>query len=239
AQLRRLAAHVNKQTWDNAAADLLPALAARIHGIGVRVVRDDGSFLDYAPDPERPLPDDAPRVVLHLADERFRAVLPDEVEAGPAAPAPATPDKPPADDALPAHAHRPWTWEGLTDDESEPEPKYDAASDLNRLTDPDGYAHRLVVPPGDGNRFYAAMAMAMNAAGLRLPDGGEYQPDHLSWSAYLPLPSTARLDPRATFRAEELAGAGIELTDGQRRQFERGGGRLPWLPLPLTRQQEE
>ncbi|MGO4428661.1 hypothetical protein AB4Z54_60510, partial [Streptomyces sp. MCAF7] len=45
--------------------------------------------------------------------------------------------------------------------------------------------------------------------------------------------------PRATFRAEELAGAGIELTDGQRRQFERGGGRLPWLPLPLTRQQEE
>ncbi|MGO4425069.1 hypothetical protein AB4Z54_41875, partial [Streptomyces sp. MCAF7] len=86
AQLRRLAAHVNKQTWDNAAADLLPALAARIHGIGVRVVRDDGSFLDYAPDPERPLPDDAPRVVLHLADERFRAVLPDEVEAGPAAP---------------------------------------------------------------------------------------------------------------------------------------------------------
>ncbi|NUS81221.1 MAG: lonely Cys domain-containing protein, partial [Streptomyces sp.] len=240
AQLRRPAAHADKQTWDNAAADLLPALAARMHGTVVRVVREDGSFLDYPPDSE-PLTDDTtPGVVLHLADERFRAVLPEEVEAGPAAPAADTPAEPPADDALPAHAHRPWTWEGLTDGESEGEPKYDAASDPARLTDPDGYAYRLAVPPGDGNRFYTALAMALNDAGMPSPNGGgEFQPLDLSSSAYLPLPGTARLDPRATFRLQELAGARITLTDDQRRAFERGGGRLPEPPLSLTRRQEE
>ncbi|MEK8171895.1 hypothetical protein NKH77_28725 [Streptomyces sp. M19] len=74
---------------------------------------------------------------------------------------------------------------------------------------------------------------------MRLPDGADYAAQHLTGSVFLPLPSTARLDPRATFSAEELAGAEITLTEDQQREFERGGGRLPASLPPLTRAQSE
>ncbi|MEK8145835.1 hypothetical protein NKH18_45245 [Streptomyces sp. M10(2022)] len=80
--------------------------------VGVRVVREDGTFQDYAPDPDRELHADAERVVLYLADRHFRAVLP-----GPwwRDPAPPTPPEPVDESLLTVHDKRPWTWDGLTE----------------------------------------------------------------------------------------------------------------------------
>ena len=73
--------------------------------------------------------------------------------------------QPPVDDSLlTAHATRPWTWEGLDDATYADQPKFDAATDIHALTDPDGYAYDLIAPQaGDGNQFYSAIAIALGA----------------------------------------------------------------------------
>ncbi|WP_345655543.1 toxin glutamine deamidase domain-containing protein [Streptomyces tremellae] len=61
--------------WDHGAADILPALAARVFGARVTVVRDDGTYEDFAPQAT----DHAtlPHVVLHLAGRHYTAALPE------------------------------------------------------------------------------------------------------------------------------------------------------------------
>jgi hypothetical protein len=58
--------------WDHGAADLLPALAARTFDARVIVVRDDGTFKEFAPPGVEP----AHQVVLHLSDRHFRFAAP-------------------------------------------------------------------------------------------------------------------------------------------------------------------
>ncbi|WP_064273218.1 lonely Cys domain-containing protein [Streptomyces sp. RTd22] len=233
AQLRRGADAANDTGWDHSAADLFPALAARAYGVGVRVVRDDGTYRDFSPHPDRPLPSGAERVVLYLTDRHFRAVEAAAVAEGPP---PQPKPEPPVDNSLlTAHATRPWTWEGLDDETYAEQPKFDAATDVHSLTDPDGYIYDLVLPRvGDGNLFYSAIAVALGAA----PAGGrgfQVIDDLIGLMDDVPLPRTARLDPRATFTDDDLYEAGFRpLTPERRREFERGGGRLPesWPPLP-------
>ncbi|WP_211301846.1 lonely Cys domain-containing protein, partial [Streptomyces sparsogenes] len=226
AQLRRAANAANDTGWDHSAADLLPALAARTYGVGVRVVREDGTYQDFSPNPDRPLPPGAERVVLYVADRHFRAVEAAAVAEGP--PPPPKPQPPVDDSLLTAHATRPWTWEGLDDETYAEQPKFDAATDVHTLTDPDGYTYDLVTPlAGEGNLFYQAIAVALGAA----PTGGrefEVIDDLTELMDTVPLPRTARLDPRATFTEDELYEAGFRPLDPvRRREFRRGGGRLP------------
>ncbi|MEK8171894.1 hypothetical protein NKH77_28720 [Streptomyces sp. M19] len=146
--------------------------AARARGprvrVGVRVVREDGSFLDYAPDPDRPLAEGpAARPPPGRPPLPRRPAGSGERGPGQAKPTP----KPVPADALPAHEFRPWTWDDLGDasTESTERVRFDAASDLTRMTDPHGYAYQLIEPTGGGNRFYQALALGMNAAGCACP----------------------------------------------------------------------
>ncbi|HET6856745.1 MAG TPA: hypothetical protein VFH94_06585, partial [Streptomyces sp.] len=238
AQLRRPAGAAKETGWDHSAADVLPALAAQMYDVGVRVVREDGAFQDYSPDPDRPLPADAPRVVLHLADRHFRSVAAESVAEGPPAvimpPAP----KPVDESLLTTHSTRPWTWDGLDEATYAGRPRFDAATDLQRLTDPDGYVYELFAAQGGGNRFHAALEFAMS---LGDEDGPRYSSEDLAASMdSVSVPRTARLDPRATFTVEELEEAGFpEFDEGLQREFERGGGRPPASLSPVPRWVEE
>ncbi|MFG2960185.1 lonely Cys domain-containing protein [Streptomyces sp. NPDC048291] len=240
AQLRRPAAAdaADETGWDHSAADVLASLAAQRFGVVVRVVAADGTFQDYGPDPDVPAAADAERVVLHLTDRHFRAVdrTPTGGTAGKAAPpatAETTPTGPSGD--LPAHATRPWTWEGLDGTAATDRSRFDAATRPGHLIAPDGRVSDLVEATGDGNRFYAAVATALTAV--------RNQPAAAVAAVTVPgaaqaVPATARLASRATFRPGELTDAGLTLTPEQTGEFERSGGRLP-ASLTLTRPQEE
>ncbi|MDW6056864.1 hypothetical protein SAZ11_00500 [Streptomyces sp. FXJ1.4098] len=224
-QLRRAANAANDTGWDHSAADLLPALAARTYGVGVRVVREDGTYQDFSPNSDRPLPPGAERVVLYVADRHFRAVEAAAVAEGP--PPPPKPEPPVDDSLLTAHATRPWTWEGLDDETYAEQPKFDAATDVHTLTDPDGYTYDLVAPwPGRGT-----CSTRQSPSPWGGPTGGrgfEVIDDLTELVDTVPLPRTARLDPRATFTEDELYEAGFRPLDPvRRREFLRGGGRLP------------
>ncbi|WP_137022870.1 lonely Cys domain-containing protein, partial [Streptomyces albus] len=227
AQLRRAADAADETGWNHSAADLLPALAARRYGVGVRVVREDGTYQDFPPDPSRPLADDAERVVLYLADGHFQGVEARAVAEGP--PPPPKPQPPVDESLLTAHATRPWTWEGLDEATYKDQPKFDAATDHRTLTDPDGFVYDLVrTGIGDGNLFYSAVAVALGAD-PRTGEGFGVVDDLAELLDTATLPADVRLDPRATYTAEELeeAGFGSPLPDGLRRELERDGGRLP------------
>ncbi|MER7974550.1 hypothetical protein ABTX35_37025, partial [Streptomyces sp. NPDC096080] len=232
AQLRRDAGAANGTGWNHGTADLLPALAAARFGVGVRVVTEDGTHQDFSPDPDNPLPDDAERVVLYLADGHFQALGTDAVAEGPP---PAPKPEPPVDESLlTAHATRPWTWEGLDDATYGDQPKFDAATDPRTLTDPDGYLYDLRDDlHGEGNQFYSAIA---DALGVDRQDPTAYAAlvdDLADILDTAELPAGARLDPRARFTEEDLYDAGFRrpLPPPLRREFERDGGRLP-DPLP-------
>ncbi|MEW2219198.1 hypothetical protein AB0939_07755 [Streptomyces sp. NPDC006990] len=230
AQLRRPPDAEGGTGWDHGAADILPALAAELFGLRVRIVLADGSFLDHWPRRPEPASADPPTVVLHLAGRHYRAVLPqDAVDRPPpsAPPATAPPTKPAG--VLPSHRRRPWTREDAAGTDPADPPGFDAASDPATLTDSDGRVLDLHEPRGPGNGFHEAVARALVAAGGAAGDVGRLalRLRHSSLTAPHPLPSTARLDPRAAFTREWLELAGITLTPQQERDFERHGGRLP------------
>ncbi|WP_432070834.1 hypothetical protein [Streptomyces sp. AA1529] len=229
AQLRRPPEAEGGTGWDHGAADVLPALAAELFGLRVRIVLADGSFLDHWPDRPEPAPADPPTVVLHLAGRHYRAVLPQDAVDRPPASAPPAPAPPSAAGALPSHRRRPWTREDAAGTDPADPPGFDAASDPATLTDSDGRVLDLHEPRGPGNGFHEAVARALVAAGGAAGDVGRLalRLRHSSLTTPHPLPSTARLDPRAAFTREWLELAGITLTPQQARDFERHGGRLP------------
>ncbi|MES9509340.1 hypothetical protein ABWJ92_23485 [Streptomyces sp. NPDC000609] len=71
-QLRRAGDSPNDTGWDHGAADLLPALAARTFDVTVTVVRDDGTFQEFAPPSTTP---STGHVVLYLKDRHYQAAL--------------------------------------------------------------------------------------------------------------------------------------------------------------------
>ncbi|MEV6160704.1 hypothetical protein AB0L71_02010 [Streptomyces sp. NPDC052052] len=73
AQLRRPGNAPDRTGWNHGTADLLPALAARTFGVKVTVVREDGTFQEFAPPAGTPA---AGHVVLYLKDHHYQAALP-------------------------------------------------------------------------------------------------------------------------------------------------------------------
>ncbi|MFF2326489.1 MULTISPECIES: hypothetical protein [unclassified Streptomyces] len=73
AQLGRYGTSTDSTGWDHGTADLLPALAARTFGVTVTVVRDDGTFQQFAPPSSTP---STGQVVLYLKDRHYQAALP-------------------------------------------------------------------------------------------------------------------------------------------------------------------
>ncbi|MFJ2873835.1 hypothetical protein [Streptomyces sp. NPDC087298] len=71
-QLRRAGNSPNDTGWDHGAADLLPALAARTFDVTVTVVRDDGTFQEFAPPSTTASTD---HVVLYLKDRHYQVAL--------------------------------------------------------------------------------------------------------------------------------------------------------------------
>ncbi|WP_405594605.1 protein-glutamine glutaminase family protein [Streptomyces sp. NBC_01092] len=129
--------------------------------------------------------------------------------------------------------------------------RFDVMEDHRTLTGPDGRTYELIEPEGDGNRFYAAVAAARtrtaalarrpySEAGRRVPGGNEQADVPLNASEAsrtadrvyaAPLPPTARLDPQAVFRWEELEQLPLKLDGNARRELRkeirRTGGRIP------------
>ncbi|GAA2427923.1 hypothetical protein GCM10010433_29950 [Streptomyces pulveraceus] len=71
-QLQRAGNSPNDTGWDHGAADLLPALAARTFDVTVTVVRDDGTFQEFAPPSTTASTD---HVVLYLKDRHYQVAL--------------------------------------------------------------------------------------------------------------------------------------------------------------------
>ncbi|MGW2892547.1 EndoU domain-containing protein [Streptomyces griseoruber] len=173
AQLLRSGDAEQDAGWDHGAADLLAALASRHFGARITVVGADGAFQDFTPPPSDAR-EALPHVVLHLENRHFRAALPAaEPPRTPALPAPSpapatapgTGGTPAARPPRPAHDSMPWTagsggWRASF-----------APGRAPTLTGPDGTAHTLVEPVGDGNGFWSAVA-----GGLPGPDGDQGAP---------------------------------------------------------------
>ncbi|MGI5404617.1 hypothetical protein ACQEVG_35200 [Streptomyces sp. CA-135486] len=219
AQLLRPGAATADTGWDHGAADLLPALAARTFGVPVTVVDDAGRFQTFPPATDT----GAPPVVLYLADRHFQAAVRGLVHSG-AADASARPAATPAGPVRPAHAAPPWQ----PPSDAQNTPRFDAASDHLRLTGPDGAEYDLVEAQGDGNRFYTALAAAL-PAGPATP--GRHRPrtsDGIAMAvAASALPSDARLDPQAVFRAGDPGVGDAGLPAATLDTLHGSGGTLP------------
>ncbi|MFD4577761.1 hypothetical protein ACFWNK_36505 [Streptomyces sp. NPDC058417] len=204
AQIRRGGADA-PSGWDHGAADLLPALAAREFGVTVTVVREDGTFQDFAPTAEGTAGAPAAtagrangrtQVVLYLEDRHYRAALPEPLPSRPLPPAPTARPTTPAEAAepqaaRPAHTTAPWA--------VAPGPgawRRDPATGQGTLTAPDGTVHDLVEPTGEGNNFWGALSAvdernSTRARGRSLPPG-------------------AVVDRTAPFTVDELRSAGVD-----------------------------
>ncbi|WP_405804152.1 hypothetical protein OG729_03290 [Streptomyces sp. NBC_00210] len=219
AQLLRPGAAADDTGWDHGAADLLPALAARTFGVPVTVVDDAGRFQTFLPATDT----GAPPVVLYLADRHFQAAVRGLVRGG-AANASARPAATPAGPVRPAHATPPWQ----PPSDAQNTPRFDAASDHLRLTGPDGAVYDLVEARGDGNRFYTALAAALPAGpaapGRPRPRAADAIATAVAASA---LPSNARLDPGAVFRAGDPGVTDAGLSAATLGTLHGNGGTLP------------
>ncbi|MET9888434.1 EndoU domain-containing protein [Streptomyces sp. NPDC006430] len=222
--------------WDHGAADLLPALAARHFGVRVTVVGADGRFQDFWPshsEAGNPTEDQLPHIVLHLSNRHYRPALPaGEARRQPAlfpalsrtaeggrkadAAVSATPqNRPPR----PAYATAPWAADSAAW-------RTTRRAGTTGLTGPDGTAHTLREPTGDGNGFWSAVT-----TGLR--------PQGVTERGLLtrPLPEGARLDRGTPFTDEELAVAGLSAETIESVRRRRADGGLPH-DLELTAWQE-
>ncbi|MFC4034388.1 hypothetical protein ACFO3J_23335 [Streptomyces polygonati] len=233
-QIRRPGGTDGRGGWDHGAADLLPALAARTYGVTVSVVRADGSFQVFGPDPlgdgagpAAPADDEAsrPHLVLHVKDRHYVLAvpkgdpdLPDDRKLPPPAAAEAAAKPAPAG-ARPAYRTAPWE-EGAAEPDAD---HFGRGPDPARLTGPDGAEYELVEPAGDGNGFWGAVL------------GADADPDRLV-SGYAP-PEGARLNRTAPFTVEEVKQAGVTLKGADADHFQDSGGLLP-PGLALTDRQE-
>ncbi|MFJ5725158.1 hypothetical protein [Streptomyces sp. NPDC093149] len=169
AQLKRPGAAAGNSGWDHGAADLLPALAARTFRARVTVVRDDGTFQEFAP----PTDSDsaAPHIVLFLKDRHYRWAALDGVPPagdGPPLPAPVAPVTKASVTPKEATPPRPsWTtppWKRRATDEPDRSGHIVDARAMT-LTDPSGIVHDLVAPTGPGSGtghgFWSALAQAL------------------------------------------------------------------------------
>ncbi|MFJ4895979.1 hypothetical protein ACIP5U_39285 [Streptomyces sp. NPDC088788] len=225
--------------WDHGAADVQPALAALMTGVVVRIVREDGSFLEFSPSPGDAPHADAPRVVLYLGDRHYQAVRPqalDERQLSPFRPHVSEPAV--RDDALPSHERRPWIQPPLEGEPYPAPPRFDAATNPRLLTAPGGHIYDLHEPAGSGNGFYGGIVNALVAAGAKVSDvPGATALLRTRTLTNHPLRADARLDPRATFTSQQLAAAGIVLTPEQD-VAQRHSGRLPASFTPDTAQRD-
>ncbi|MFE5766114.1 lonely Cys domain-containing protein, partial [Streptomyces sp. NPDC056492] len=213
-QLMRDGRAADDSGWDHGAADLLPVLASRTYGVTVTVVDAEGRFQTFP----SPTGQDAPHVVLYLADKVFSAALP--LRTGEVAP-PLTAAVPPAptgtEPKRPAHSAPPWKQPAGS--ATAASKGFDAESDAEHLTitGPDGRVYDLVEPEGDGNGFYPALARAL-AQATAVPGPGAPAVPVLprtpgaiaSAVAAGVLPPSTRLDPQAVFHSGDrssLAGA--------------------------------
>lgn len=213
AQLRR----ADGAGLDSAAADLLPALAARELRLNIAVVQADGSFQEFQP---RVGAEHVPTVVLYLADRHFQVALAEgsEPRTGLAAlPESAPPHKAVAETPgqRPAHTVAPW-WSGGE------EGRYDTR-DHERLTAPDGSVYELQPATGAGNGFFGALSRTLDDTSRARLEHAQ-QPDDYGtpW-----LQRAAELDPAAGFHRRDLEAAGVRLTDELWAVHHRNGGRLP------------
>ncbi|GGW30808.1 hypothetical protein [Streptomyces xantholiticus] len=185
AGLRRPGDAPGEAGWNQAAADLLPALAARTLQVQVTVVGDDGSFVTFSPsrpdtaDHERSSggpapspsdPGDAPSVVLRLAEQHYQVALPEGTAPHywPAGTVAGSDTEPTADAdpgpvlTRPAHAKAPWDKERGSD-------AWRTSGDGRTVTGPDGTLYDLCSPGGAGNGFWHALELAVPSQNLRAP----------------------------------------------------------------------
>ncbi|WEH43419.1 lonely Cys domain-containing protein [Streptomyces sp. AM 2-1-1] len=250
-QLLRSAGLTGESRWNHAASDVLPLLAARTFHVAVTVVTGRGGFQEFRPHPDTGAA--VPQVVMYLDGGRYRYARPSGDAPATTLPAPApetTAPVPPADGPAPRPAHTAPPWYPSTSGA----PVFDASGDHRLLVGPDEDAtvYDLVAPTADGNRFFAAVVEALRgpdtpadparAVGGPGEGAGGVELRALSGAGRLrgqvssaPLPDTARLDPGAVFRPDEIRAAGIDLDEDGERALRLRGGVLPAdLAVSLT-----
>ncbi|WP_375153044.1 hypothetical protein [Streptomyces sp. SM18] len=160
--------------WDHGAADLLPALAARVLRLPVTVVTSDGvhqRFLPPGVDPVTAGDTLGPELTLFVADKHFHVALPEGTPAPYPAPVP-----PPATEGSPKTAHTPappvrpspgtLPWAPPTKGTGPSKPRYRLGHD-GVLTAPDGATYTQGTPTGRGNAFFGALSEALTTASRR------------------------------------------------------------------------
>ncbi|WP_428957203.1 scabin-related ADP-ribosyltransferase [Streptomyces sp. cg35] len=159
------------RAWNHGAADLLPALAARVLRTPVTVVTADGHHQRFVPtgsDADA----SGPELTLFVADDHFQVALP----AGSPPPPPAVPrpaastDTTPVDTPAQVSGHRTHTtppWSPPTAGEASGRPGFRLAA-TGVLTAPDGSTYHQGTPSDRGNGFFGALSQAMRHAS-RLP----------------------------------------------------------------------